>query len=67
MSDRRPLAELNFRLGQRIGYVFDFGDEWRVRPTVRERVTAEPGEHPRVLELRGTPAPQCAALDDYAP
>jgi hypothetical protein len=59
-----PLAELNLHPGQRIGYVFDFGDEWRVRLTVRERVTAEPGDHPRVLELRGTPPPQYAALDE---
>jgi hypothetical protein len=59
-----PLAELELHLGQRIGYVFDFGDDWRVRLTVRERVTAEPGDHPRVLELRGTPPPQYAALDD---
>jgi hypothetical protein len=59
-----PLAELDLHLGQRIGYVFDFGDEWRVRVTVRERVTAEPGDHPIVLELRGTPPPQYAALDD---
>ena len=59
-----PLAELDLHLGQRIGYVFDFGDDWRVRLTVRERVTAEPGDHPRVLELRGTPPPQYAALDD---
>jgi hypothetical protein len=59
-----PLAELDVRPGQRIGYVFDFGDDWRVRLTVRERVTAEPGGHPRVLELRGTPPPQYAAFDD---
>jgi hypothetical protein len=59
-----PLAELDLRVGQRIGYVFDFGDDWRVRLTVRERVAAEPGDHPRVLELRGTPPPQYAALDD---
>jgi hypothetical protein len=59
-----PLAELDLQLGQRIGYVFDFGDDWRVRLTVRERVTAEPGDHPRVLELRGTPPPQYAGLDD---
>jgi hypothetical protein len=59
-----PLAELNLHPGQRIGYVFDFGDEWRVRLTVRERVTAEPGDHPHVLELRGTPPPQYAALDE---
>ncbi len=59
-----PLAELDLHLGQRIGYVFDFGDEWRVRLTVRELVTAEPGDYPRVLELRGTPPSQYAALDD---
>jgi hypothetical protein len=58
-----PLAELDLHLGQRIGYVFDFGDDWRVRLTIRERVTAEAGDHPRVLELRGTPPPQYAALD----
>jgi Plasmid pRiA4b ORF-3-like protein len=59
-----PLAELDLHLGQRISYVFDFGDEWRVRLTARERVTAESGDHPRVLERRGTPPPQYAALDE---
>jgi hypothetical protein len=54
-----PIAELGLRAGQRIAYVFDFGDEWRVRLTVRERVPAT-GDHPRVLELRGTPPPQYA-------
>jgi Plasmid pRiA4b ORF-3-like protein len=60
-----PLAELDLHLGQRIGYVFDFGDDWRVRLTFRERVTAEPADHPRVLELRGTAPPQYAPLDDW--
>jgi hypothetical protein len=59
-----PIAELHLRIGQRIAYVFDFGDEWRVRLTVRERIAAEAGDHPRVLELRGTPPPQYAAIDD---
>jgi Plasmid pRiA4b ORF-3-like protein len=54
-----PIAELDLRVGRRIAYVFDFGDEWRVRLTVRERVAAT-GDHPRVLELRGTPPPQYA-------
>jgi hypothetical protein len=40
-----PIAELGLSVGQRIGYVFDFGDDWRVRLTVRERVDAEPGDH----------------------
>ena len=59
-----PIAELGLRVGQRIAYVFDFGDEWRVSLTVRERSAAEPLDHPRVLELRGTPPPQYAAIDD---
>jgi hypothetical protein len=60
-----PLAELNLHPGQRIGYVFDFGDDWRVRLTVREHVAAEPVDHPRVLELGGTPPPQYAPLDEW--
>ena len=59
-----PIAELDLRAGRRIAYVFDFGDEWRVRLTVRERVAAEPCDHPHVLELNGTPPPQYAGLDD---
>jgi Plasmid pRiA4b ORF-3-like protein len=59
-----PIAELGRRPGHRIGYVFDFGDDWRVRLKLRERIAAEPGDHPRVLELHGTPPPQYAALDD---
>ncbi|MEO8690451.1 MAG: hypothetical protein ABI611_19820 [Solirubrobacteraceae bacterium] len=59
-----PIAELGLSVGQRIGYVFDFGDDWRVRLTVRERTAAQAGNHPRVLELRGTPPPQYAEIDD---
>ena len=59
-----PIAELGLAVGQRIGYVFDFGDDWRVRLTVSERIAASAGDHPRVLELRGTPPPQYAAIDD---
>jgi hypothetical protein len=59
-----PIADLGITVGQRIGYVFDFGDDWRVRLTVRERIAADALEHPRVLELRGTPPPQYPAIDD---
>jgi hypothetical protein len=59
-----PLSELALRIGQRIGYVFDFGDDWRVRVTVERRVAADDAAYPRVLEVRGTPPPQYAALDD---
>ena len=59
-----PIAELHCVSGSGSRYVFDFGDEWRVRLTVRERIAAEAGDHPRVLELRGTPPPQYAAIGD---
>jgi hypothetical protein len=59
-----PIRELDLRRGQRIGYVFDFGDEWRVRLTLRERTAAEPADYPRVLGLRGTPPPQYEPLED---
>jgi len=58
------IAELGLCTGQRLGYVFDFGDDWRVRLTMRERIAADAVDHPRVLELRGTPPPQYAAFDD---
>ena len=63
-NSRRPDRRLGLGIGQRIGYVFDFGDEWRVHLTLRERIAADAGDHPRVLELRGTPPPQYAAIDD---
>jgi hypothetical protein len=62
-----PITELDLRLGQRIGYVFDFGDEWRVRLTLRERIPAEPPDYPQVLELCGTPPPQYEPLEDERP
>jgi len=60
-----PIAELGLRINQQVGYVFDFGDERRVRLTVVERGEAEVGgAYPRVLELRGTPPPQYPAFED---
>jgi hypothetical protein len=51
--DRLGLAE-----GQRIAYVFDFGDEWRVRLRVRE-ITVDGGDpSPRLLSSVGAAPPQ---------
>jgi pRiA4b ORF-3-like protein len=58
-----PIAELDLHVGQRLGYVFDFGDDWRVRLTFLERVAADRADYPRVLQVRGTPPPQYPALD----
>lgn len=59
-----PLAELALHVGQSVGYVFDFGDDWRVRLTVEDCGAPEKVAHPRVLEVRGTPPPQYPMLDD---
>jgi hypothetical protein len=51
--DRLELSE-----SQRIAYVFDFGDEWRVRLTVRQ-ITADDGQpYPRLLKSVGEAPPQ---------
>ena len=59
-----PLAELDLRVGKRIAYVFDFGDEWRVRLKLRAREDSDGGTYPRVLERRGEAPPQYPSLDD---
>jgi hypothetical protein len=55
--------ELRLKAGARIAYVFDYGDEWRVMLTLRERVNGGNGM-PRVAERRGTPPPQYPPLED---
>ncbi|MBV8734307.1 MAG: hypothetical protein JO120_05960, partial [Solirubrobacterales bacterium] len=51
------------KIGSRIAYVFDYGDEWRVMLTLRERVDAGDGI-PRVSARRGTAPPQYPTLED---
>jgi DNA-binding PadR family transcriptional regulator len=58
-----PMAELDIDVGARIAYVFDYGDEWRVLLTLRER--REDGEPlRRVIERRGTAPRQYPPLED---
>jgi hypothetical protein len=59
-----PLAELGLQVGQKIAYVFDFGDEWRVKLALREHAEPDGGTYPRVLLRKGTAPPQYAALDE---
>ena len=57
------LNRLKLKKGQRLAYLFDFGDEWRVRLTVRQ-ITADDGQpYPRQLESVGDAPPQ---YPDYA-
>jgi hypothetical protein len=56
-ADQR-LDRLALIKGQRIAYVFDFGDEWRVCLTLREIVADDGGAYPRILESVGDAPPQ---------
>ena len=58
-----PIDELRLEVGARIAYVFDYGDDWRVMLTLRERIDGG-GPLPRVSERRGTAPPQYPPLDD---
>lgn len=62
-ADRR-LDHLRLALGQRVAYVFDFREEWRVRLTLREIAAADGGHYPRVLESIGEAPAQY--IDFYA-
>ncbi len=58
-----PLDELGLDLGARIAYLFDYGDEWRVMLTLRERLEGDEGVR-RVIERRGTPPAQYPPLEE---
>jgi hypothetical protein len=59
------LDRLGLEAGQRIAYLFDFGDEWRVKLTLREIRPAADGEPlPRVLASRGEAPPQYPDYED---
>jgi Plasmid pRiA4b ORF-3-like protein len=52
------LDQLQLEPGQEIAYVFDFGDEWRVRLRIDEIRPAGDETYPVILESRGKPPPQ---------
>src|SRR5215218_8635419 len=53
-----PLAELALEPGAKIAYVFDFGDEWRVRLELKRIGPADSGDYPRVTDRVGEAPPQ---------
>ncbi len=63
-SAATPLDRLGLEVGQRIAYVFDFGDEWRVLLTVADPKLAEGETLPGIVESRGKPPPQYLPVDD---
>ena len=54
------LDALGLAEGRRIAYVFDFGDEWRVRLRVHDVVSDDGRPSPRVLQADGAAPPQYA-------
>jgi len=59
-----PITELDLRPGQQIAYVFDFGDDWRVRLTLRDDAPGDGGRYPRVLQRTGQAPPQYPDPDE---
>lgn len=65
-SAEQRLDRVGLITGQRIACVFDFGDEWRVRLTLREIVAADGDVYPRVLESVGDAPPQYPDYEEDA-
>ena len=58
------LDALRLSVGQRIAYVFDFGDEWRVELRLTELQAADGDAYPRLVETRGEAPPQYLELEE---
>jgi hypothetical protein len=58
------LESLGLIAGQEIAYVFDFGDEWRVRLKLAETRPAGDETFPSTLERRGKAPPQYPIPDE---
>ena len=57
-ADTETVGELGLETGQKLAYVFDFGDEWRVPLTVSRIEPADGGEYARIVESKGQAPPQ---------
>lgn len=63
-SARARLDRLRLTNGQRIAYLFDFGDEWHVSLLLRDIVADDEGEYPRILDSVGDAPPQYPPCED---
>jgi len=63
-SAEHRLNHLRLSKGDTLAYLFDFGDEWRVRLTLRGITGDEGGSYPRVLESVGDAPPQYPDYDE---
>jgi hypothetical protein len=53
-----PVSELDLSVGAKIAYVFDFGDEWRVRLLLGAIEESDGARYPRVVRRTGQAPPQ---------
>lgn len=60
------LQGLRIKPGQRIAYVFDFADEWRVNLLVKSIIAPDCGEYPRIIEGGAQAPPQYPDWDEDA-
>jgi hypothetical protein len=58
------LASLDLEVGREIAYVFDFGDQWRVRLKLAERRPAGKEPLPAVVDRVGAAPPQYVYNED---
>jgi hypothetical protein len=63
-SARVKLGRLGLEVGQSVAYVFDFGDEWRVRLKLVEVRVADGVPLPSVFDQRGEVPPQYSWEDE---
>jgi Plasmid pRiA4b ORF-3-like protein len=66
MTADATLASLDLQLGQEIAYLFDFGDQWRVRLKLLDRRAVGEEPLPAVMERAGT-APAQYVYDEDDP
>jgi hypothetical protein len=63
-SARTAVGELDLERGQKIAYLFDYGDQWEVEVTVPDITDASEEAYPQVLERRGEAPPQYPLDED---
>lgn len=60
------IDKLKLKRRQPIAYVFDFGDEWRVKLTLVEVVPADGEHYPAIIESLGEAPPQYPDFEEEA-
>jgi hypothetical protein len=63
-SAEQRLDRARLSKGDKLAYLFDFGDEWRVRLTLREVIADDGERYPCLLESVGDAPPQYPDYDE---